>query len=439
MRDHLLKLTESATKSGMKRCSVLVGPRFSSAFLERTSARSVSRCWHPPRRAFSDDAAAGADGGDGDGKLEQKRRRQRRPTVTFHSTSLKGQRTAPSSVAVTDRQDATALVDGLLRNTRNLMGKNGGGGGGVAADGTRPVRPPSRHVLAFSGGVDSSLVAALLYRARLPEEDVRAVLGISPAVPAEQVELARRVADHVGIPLQQVKTTEGDDEIYIANAGQACLACKTHLYSTLSTMDAIVNHTAANNHSSERHEQWRNHKLYNGTNADDLKDPTRLGLIAAREYRVESPLMYITKDQVRLAARHLGLPNWNYAASPCLRSRLALGVQATQQHLNRIERAERFVKRALNLDETSNLRVRLLAKNRCAIEVDDDKLGEASQTNWDDYFTSQLGFEGVGVRAFKSGAVAGTAPRSTNSRRQNTGDYNAEEEGDEVTPKAAYL
>ena len=115
-------------------------------------------------------------------------------------------------------------------------------------------------------------------------------------------------------------------------------------------------------------------RLYNGTNADDLQDPTRLGLIAAERFHVQSPLRKSTKDQVRLAGRHLGLPNWNYAASPCLRSRLALGVEAIPQHLETIAVAEKHVKKTLKLDATRNFRVRLLTGNRAMVEVEDGVL-----------------------------------------------------------------
>lgn len=77
--------------------------------------------------------------------------------------------------------------------------------------------------------------------------------------------------------------------------------------------------------------------LYNGTNLDDLSDPTRVGLLAASKFNVYSPLSKLPKVEVRKLAKHLGLPNHNYAASPCLRSRLAFGVEATSDHLRKIE------------------------------------------------------------------------------------------------------
>lgn len=280
----------------------------------------------------------------------------------------------------------TNQVDALLRETRQLMGTN-----------------VPQHLIAFSGGVDSSLAAALVQRMHQPgSERVQAVLGLSPAVPAEQVELAVRVADQLGVELIQVATTEGEDDTYLRNEGQACLACKTHLYSTL---QAIVQHGNANSCAPAHHES--SFRLYNGTNADDRQDDTRLGLIAAREFRVTSPLQHLTKPVVRQVARHFGLLNWNYAASPCLRSRLALGVFATAEHLQLMAAAERLVRQRLRglVNETTNLRARLLAGHRVRIEIDQELVEAAQAEDWTE-LQVMGGFANVSVRAFRSGSVA---------------------------------
>lgn len=304
-----------------------------------------------------------------------------RPIHVYTTKSSNG--SSSSSSSATSRQahsleieNATRLTDELLEYTRSLM------------TGT------PHHVIAYSGGIDSSVVAALVYHSRSPEETVQAVLGVSAAVPADQVALAEHVASVIGVPLHKIPTTEGSDLTYIENNGQACLACKTHLYTCLGK---IANH--ASSHGQQ---------LYNGTNADDLQDPTRLGLIAADRFQVKSPLKHTTKDQVRIVGKHLGLPNWNYAASPCLRSRLAFGVEATPDHLQRIERAEQFVRQSLALDATRNLRVRLLTQNRAMIEIEEDllELAQNSLERWQGYFQNVLEFASVNVRQFKSGSIA---------------------------------
>jgi uncharacterized protein len=318
------------------------------------------------------------------------RRQQIQVTQTTTTTS------SFQSPAIVSPESATAtqLVDGLLDYTRSLMGHP-----------DDDVDSKKHHIIAYSGGIDSSVVAALVFRSSTEQETVRAVLGLSPAVPSDQVVLAEQVARHIGVPLDQIPTTEGNDNVYIENAGQACLACKTHLYTCLET---IVQHSSTTASGATATATTSSVRLYNGTNADDLQDPTRLGLIAAERHHVQSPLRFSTKEQVRLAGRHLGLPNWNYAASPCLRSRLAIGVEAIPQHLQRIEQAERHVRRSLKLDATRNMRVRLLSKNRAMIEVEADVLEEAKGwlTTWRVFFCEAMGFTAVDVRKFKSGSVA---------------------------------
>lgn len=294
------------------------------------------------------------------------------------------------------------LVDNLLQRTQEM------------------IDPTAANIVAYSGGVDSSLVAALVYKSfessRIANTrgSVQAVLGISNAVPESQIAMARNVATKIGIPLREVSTAEGSDEAYIRNDGNACFVCKTHLYSTLeSVANAVMQeqndiyHQNGTNGNSDK-----SVILYNGTNADDTKDPTRVGLIAAANFRVLSPLNQITKDEVRQAAKYLGLPNWNAAASPCLRSRLAMGVEATERHLKAVEKAEEFVRRVLVLDETRNVRVRMLAGGKAMVELDqlgrdEDLGGVLREHGFEELCTREWGFKSFGgVRGFKTGSVA---------------------------------
>ncbi|KAG9404310.1 hypothetical protein AC1031_004523 [Aphanomyces cochlioides] len=254
------------------------------------------------------------------------------------------------------------------------------------------------NVVAFSGGVDSSLVAAVVHRT-FPENSI-ACLGVSAAVPADQLDLAREIARYIGIPLWETPTGEGQDPRYVENIGQSCYYCKTNLYTTL---NQVASHVKSNIPEGTLP------ILYNGTNSDDKLDPTRLGLIAANEFRVVSPLEDLTKAEVRQASKELGLPNWNYAASPCLRSRLAFGVTATKEHLSRIERAERAIRSMMALEPSDNMRVRFLAHNRAAVELDASRqqslLPEEIQAAQE--ICKQIGFVDAIVRPFKSGSVSG--------------------------------
>mmetsp|Transcript_5375 Transcript_5375/g.7752 ORF Transcript_5375/g.7752 Transcript_5375/m.7752 type:complete len:325 (-) Transcript_5375:691-1665(-) len=303
------------------------------------------------------------------------------PIVRLYHVRVVQSQHPSKSLAKTSNYGVSDLVDNLIQYTKSVMENS------------------NNHVVAFSGGVDSSLVVALLQKASedVNNQTVQPVIGISPAVSSEQIQLARQVTSCLGVQLTEVRTSEGIDDTYIANAGEACLACKTHLYTSLKL---VLNHAS----------MTPGHKgsLYNGTNADDVKDPTRLGLIAASNFDVISPLQHTTKNDVRRAAKYLGLPNWNYAASPCLRSRLALGVEATKQHLIMIEEAEKIVKKKLSgYSKSSNIRVRMLSRQRARVEVDDDLLQEAENQKslWTDSFQN-LGFSGVDVKVFTSGSVS---------------------------------
>ena len=147
--------------------------------------------------------------------------------------------------------------------------------------------------------------------------------------------------------------------------------------------------------------------LFNGTNKDDLKDDTRVGLKAAKEFSVSSPLDDLVKDEVRRVARELGLPNHSHAASPCLRSRLAYGVHATPDNLLRIEAAETIVRSIITHDVVHNIRVRHLRDGGARIELDAELLDKSSNelpTLGDKI--AELGFKYVKFDSFRSGSVA---------------------------------
>lgn len=269
-----------------------------------------------------------------------------------------------------------ALYERLLEETRTLGTASG------------------RNLVAFSGGVDSALVAQAVFTV-FPHSG-EAVLGVSPSLSAEQRASAFQLAEHVGIPLRLVDTDEGADPVYIANEGLSCYVCKSVLYETMRRIDASL-------------DGEKDVVLFNGTNADDMIDPTRVGLRAAREYRVASPLASYTKEEVRAMSRHAGLPNWNAAAAPCLRSRLQFGVPATAGHLARIDEAEQRLRARFAFDAADNLRVRHLAGDAAMIEADSTKLPHLTQRECEAELLP-LGFTSVSLRAFVSGGVSGFRP-----------------------------
>lgn len=191
----------------------------------------------------------------------------------------------------------------------------------------RRVRALGPLVVAFSGGVDSSVVAAVAAE-QLGRRAV-AVTAVSPALAEGELDGARRVARALGIAHEIVDTAELERPGYRRNDRDRCYHCKTELYDRLGALaagrgDAVV---------------------VSGANLDDLGD-WRPGLRAAAEHGVRHPLLEaaIGKDGVRAIARRLRVPSAEKPASPCLASRLPYGTEVTAPVLARVDRAETALK-----------------------------------------------------------------------------------------------
>jgi pyridinium-3,5-biscarboxylic acid mononucleotide sulfurtransferase len=182
-------------------------------------------------------------------------------------------------------------------------------------------------VVAFSGGVDSSLVAA--FAARALGERALAVTAVSPALAEGELDGARCVARAVGIAHETTTTDELRRPGYRRNGLNRCYHCKTELYETLSALA----------------EERRYEALLSGANADDMGD-WRPGLRAAAEHGVIHPLLEAgaTKRDVRVLARRLSVPSAEKVASPCLASRIPYGTPVDPRALAQIDRAERAVR-----------------------------------------------------------------------------------------------
>lgn len=196
--------------------------------------------------------------------------------------------------------------------------------GGVLGRLEAAVASRGRALTAYSGGVDSTLVAAVARRV-LGKEGGPAVIGDSPSLPRSELAAAREVAEALDLELVVIEPNEQADPGYQANAGDRCYYCKTHLYEVLRGYAAEHDFAV----------------IFNGTNTDDLGDH-RPGLVAADEAAVVSPLVEagLDKQAVRGLAKALGLPNWDKPAAACLASRIPYGTAVTPERLAQVESAE---------------------------------------------------------------------------------------------------
>lgn len=187
-------------------------------------------------------------------------------------------------------------------------------------------------IVAFSGGVDSALLAHVAHR--VLGENMMAVLATGASLSQRERDGARAFAETHDIPLQMVETEEMSKEGYVANEGQRCYYCKQALFEKLSTLKV-----AMKGHSKEQ--QW---PVVYGVNQDDLGD-YRPGLRAAQEAEVCSPYLDLKlgKAEIRSLAMHYGLSLANKPAMPCLASRIPHGEVVNPLKLSQVERAEELL------------------------------------------------------------------------------------------------
>jgi pyridinium-3,5-biscarboxylic acid mononucleotide sulfurtransferase len=194
-----------------------------------------------------------------------------------------------------------------------------------------------RALIAYSGGVDSTLVAKIAYD--VLGDRALAVTAVSPSLLPEELIDAQEQAAKIGIKQELVKTQELNNPNYTSNPANRCYFCKSELHDTLKPLAIARGYSY----------------VVDGINADDLQD-YRPGIVAAKERGARSPLaeVGVSKLEVREISRFLGLTWWNKPAQPCLSSRFPYGEEITINKLSRVGRAEVY----LHQLGYQNLRVR---------------------------------------------------------------------------------
>ncbi len=183
-------------------------------------------------------------------------------------------------------------------------------------------------LVAYSGGIDSTFVLKVAHE-QLKEMAV-GITAISPTFPSIELEAAERVAREIGARHEIVRTDQLEIPEFVRNDAARCFHCKTDLYRLMGML------------RQERAAAY----MVDGTNLDDLGDD-RPGITAAREWGVRSPLIEaeLSKADIRILAKALGLSNWDKPAAACLSSRIPRGITITRERLSRLEEAEAVLHR----------------------------------------------------------------------------------------------
>jgi pyridinium-3,5-biscarboxylic acid mononucleotide sulfurtransferase len=215
------------------------------------------------------------------------------------------------------------------------------------------LRSYGRVAVAYSGGVDSTVVAQAAFEA-LGDAAI-AVTAVSDSLAAGELEEAQELARTIGIRHRVIRTEEFADPNYLRNQPDRCYFCKSELYGRLSGLLGELNTDV----------------IASGANTDDLGDH-RPGMRAAAENGVRHPLQEcgLGKAEVRALARAWGLPTWDKPATPCLSSRIAYGEEVSPERVRMIDQAEQWLRqRGLRI-----LRVRYHKGDLARIEVPLDDL-----------------------------------------------------------------
>lgn len=252
-------------------------------------------------------------------------------------------------------------------------------------------------VVAYSGGVDSSLIA--FYAKELLGEKAKIVIAVSPSLAGDDLEAARAQAMLFNWDLVEINTDEFENENYQRNDEMRCFYCKATLFEELAAM-------------AER--EGINSIIY-GANADDRSD-FRPGRIAAEKFNVIAPMdeVDLTKAEIRELARKYGLPSWDRPANACLSSRIPRDIPVTIDNLSQVAASEKFIK-SLGFNV---VRVRHYG-GKAVVEIGQDELARLSaapyMVNKIENALVDLGFDEVTIdaRGYRMGSANASPQQSS--------------------------
>lgn len=177
--------------------------------------------------------------------------------------------------------------------------------------------------VAFSSGVDSTFLLKIAHE--VLGEKVIAVTASSASFPGRELEEAKEFCKEEGIRQVVFESKELEMEGFSQNPPNRCYICKKQLLLRIQSI-------AEENQMS---------CVAEGSNVDDEGD-YRPGMQAVAELGVKSPLREagLTKEEIRLLSKRMGLASWEKPSFACLASRFPYGEPITAEKLAMVGQAE---------------------------------------------------------------------------------------------------
>lgn len=203
-------------------------------------------------------------------------------------------------------------------------------------------------IVAFSGGVDSSLLAFL---SKKFGKNTLLVTEQSILYPDEEIEFTKNFSKTYNIEHILIHRNPLENSEFTANPKNRCYICKISLYNGI----------------KEILEKKDFDIIVDGSNMDDLDD-FRPGMKALEELDISLPYIKynITKSDIRNLSKYFGLKIYSKPSMACFVSRIPYNEIINQEKIERIKKAEKFLKKKYNLFQ---LRVRHHKNKLARIEL----------------------------------------------------------------------